>query len=197
MQAQTTQELKNKIEVQVQRNEISLREAIDASDTTEAASLKTITSYAGEVVLPRTRDIVTAREPELPLINLTLNPDATMRVKDASNTMGLILTGKWITDYARLIKLEPEYEKTLASYRSQAELQVQLVTELEGVIGIKDKKIEILDEMQAAQARRGDLYKTMAEVNRVPWYEKVFHKLAFPVGLTLGTYLGVKIANNN
>jgi hypothetical protein len=121
-------------------------------------------------------------------------PDAAVSVLDAQSTRGLLLTGKWIVDYAKMIKLSPEYEKTLESYRTAFEIQKQLTTGLEGVIDIKDKKIGVLQEMNGALQRRGDLYKDLSEVNQDSWFEKVLHKIAFPAGLAVGVVVGVVIA---
>ena len=193
----STADIQDKIEKQVSRNESELKSAIDAADTTEAASMEFIDERAGRFTTPGVRDLTPAGMRDIPVINIALRPDATMRVRDTNNNIGLILTGKWIKDYARMIKIVPEYEKTLASYRSQADVHKQLIAELEGMIGVKDKKINILEEMQTAQKDRANLYKLMAEAKSTPWYEKIWNKLAFPVGLAAGTYLGVKIANNN
>ena len=54
-----------------------------------------------------------------------------------------------------------------------------------------------LTEIAGAHEKRGNLYKTISEIESDPWYEKVFRKMAFPLGLTVGAYLGVKIADNN
>jgi hypothetical protein len=193
----TTQELLKKLEVQAQLSEKQLNEVLTEADTSVTSSIDIVFSRSATVSRPRIRGIAALSASAVPIIDLELQPDATMRVIDRNELTGLILTGKWIVDYARMIKLVPEYEKTLASYKSQAEIQQQLVNELEGVIGVKDKKIETLVEIADSQQRRGDLYKTMAEIERVPWYEKLFRKIAFPLGLTIGAYLGVKIAESN
>ncbi len=193
----TTQQLLKKLEVQSQRSEKELQDAVSRADTSEASSMELIISRNPDMRRVRTRDLSAMSATTPPRINLELEPDATMRVRDANETTGLILTGKWIIDYAKMIKLVPEYEKTLASYKSQTGIQQQLITELEGIIGVKDKKIEILSEIAESQKQRAELFKTMAEIEKDPWYQKMLRKIAFPLGLTIGAYLGVKIADNN
>jgi hypothetical protein len=193
----STQELLKRLEDRAQLSEKQLNEVLTQADTSVAASMDIVFSRSAIVSRPRTRGVVALSASAVPMIDLELQPDATMRVIGRNDLTGLILTGKWIVDYARMIKLVPEYEKTLASYKSQAEIQQQLITELEGMIGVKDKKIETLADIADSQQRRGDLYKTMAEIESIPWYEKLFRKIAFPLGLTIGAYLGVKIAENN
>jgi len=193
----STQELLKKLEVQSQRSEEQLKQVMTAADTSEASSIDIVFSRSETIPRVRTRGTVALSASAVPMIDLELQPDATMRVIDRNETTGLILTGKWIVDYAKMIKLMPEYEKTLASYKSQAEIQQQMITELEGIIVLKDKKIEILNEIDDSRKARGDLYKNIAEIQETPWHEKLFRKIAFPLGLTLGAYLGVKIAENN
>lgn len=129
-------------------------------------------------------------------ITFTLERDVVQQVRDPSGTDGVILTGTWIIKYARLIRLEPEYERTLAAYREQAELHKQLEEALEGALAVKDKKTQILDEMVTAEKRRGDLYKTLAEIQQDSWLERIWHKIAFPAGVTIGVFAGALIANN-
>ena len=193
----STQELLKKLEVQSQRSEKQLKEVMTAADTSETSSIDVVITRSGTVPRSRTRDAMASSTSPVPVIDIAVQPDATMRVIGRNDTIGLILTGKWIIDYAKMIKLMPEYEKTLASYKSQAEIQKQLITELEGIIVLKDKRIEILTEIDDSRKARGDLYKDIAEIQETPWHEKLFRKIAFPLGLTLGAYLGVKIAENN
>ena len=184
-----------KLEERVSRNEALLDSAQAVGEASEEELIEAITSRPGALPQMRTRGGSTAMAAGPALVNLTLAPDATMRIVDEEGTRGLILTGKWITDYARLIKLAPEYEKTLAGYRSQAELQKQLTAELEGVIGVKDKKIEVLGEMRDALQKRGDLYKEIADAKGENVFEKVLKKLAFPAGLAIGLAVGASLSN--
>jgi len=180
---------------QVQDNQTaldSLRAAPRGSD--EATDLDLITSQPGATASSRSRD-VGAAEAEVTDLDFPLTPDATLRVRGSNAVVGLVLNGKWITDYARLIKLAPEYEKTLASYRSQAELHKQIVAELEGLVGIKDQKIAILNEKCEALEKRGDLYKKLYESSEGNFLGKIVRKLAFPAGLALGVFAGVAAAN--
>ena len=193
----STQELLKKLEVQAQRSEEQLQEVMTATDTSETSSMDVVFSRSATIPRTRTRGTTTFGASALPMLDIELQPDATHRILDRNEMTGLILTGKWIVDYARMIKLVPEYENTLASYKSQSEIQKQLITELEGIIVLKDKKIEILNEIDDSRKARGDLYKNIAEIQEDSWYEKLFRKVAFPLGLTLGAYLGVKIAENN
>ena len=193
----STQKILHKLQLQSQQSEKQLNEVLATEDTSAVTSMDVILSRGKIGLRSTTRDLSAMATPAMTRINMELRPDATLRVIDNNDLPGLVLTGKWIIDYARMIKLVPEYEKTLASYKSQTEIQQQLVTELEGVIGVKDKKIDILNEIAGAHEKRGNLYKTMAEIESDPWYEKVFRKMAFPLGLTVGAYLGIKIADNN
>ena len=127
-------------------------------------------------------------------VDFTLEPDSSLRVKDSNGTVGLVLTGKWISDYARHVKLVPEYERLLEAHRKQAELNGQLVSELEGALEIKDQKIGVLVEIRDAERARADLYKTIAEVKGESLLEKIWKKLAFPAGLAIGVAVGVVVA---
>ena len=193
----STQELLKKLEVQAQASEEQLKKVLTSADSSETSSMDIVFSRSATIPRTRARGTSVLSASAVPRINFELQPDATQRIVDNNDMTGLILTGKWIVDYARMIKLVPEYEKTLASYKSQTQIQGQLITELEGVIGVKDQKNEILQEIADSQQKRGDLYKTMAEIHKESWYEKLFRKVAFPLGLTLGAYLGLKIAENN
>ncbi len=193
----STQELLKKLEVQAQRSEKQLQAVFTAADTSETSSMSIVIDHSGTLPRSRVRGALALSASAVPMINIELQPDATTRVIDRNEMTGLILTGKWIVDYAKMIRLMPEYEKTLASYKSQAEIKQQMITELEGIIVLKDKKIEILNEIDDSRKARGDLYKNIAEIQETPWHEKLFRKIAFPLGLTIGAYLGVKIAQNN
>lgn len=183
------------LEKQVQRNQTTL-DSLQANRAVSAGdAIAVITSQPGASPRLMARGVETAMASEVLSLDFILTPDATMRVRDSNNTLGLILTGKWISDYARLIKLEPEYQKTLASYRSQADLQKQLVTELEGVIGVKDKKVETLNEVRTALQERGDIYKRLAEVKGESFLERIMRKLAFPAGIAVGFVAGVVAVN--
>ena len=155
--------------------------------------------FVFDVIRARHAAVGTARgvndNPIIERVILTLKPDEARRVQDPNNTDGLILTGKWLQDYARLIRLEPEYESVLASYQEQARLHEQLDTVLTAALNVKDKKVAVLQEMVAAQERRGDLYKTMAEIEQESWLDKFFHKIAFPAGITVGLLVGALVAN--
>jgi len=189
-----TRDVLGKLEERVQHNEAQLDSAQGIGTASEEELIETITSRPGAVPQVRARGERAALATGPAHVDLSLMPDATTRVVDDNGTLGLVLTGKWITDYARLIKLAPEYEKTLAGYRSQAELQKQLTAELEGVIGVKDKKIEVLNEMRDALQKRGDLYKDLADAERDSIFEKALHKLAFPAGIALGLVVGAAVA---
>lgn len=194
----TTQSLQTRLEAQLERNDQSLKQALSAPDTSLDFSIETITGRTGPLWQPRSRDLEGGAAPSGPTaLNIPLTPDVTLKAVGTNQVPGFILTGKWISDYARMIKLQSEYEKALAGYRSQAELQKQLVAELEGVVEVKDKKIQVLEEMNSSLEARGDMYKRITELQGDPWYSKMLRKLAFPAGLALGIFVGVEIANNN
>lgn len=183
------------LEKQVQRNQTALDSLRANREVSEGDAIDAITSQPEATPRSTARGLDTPAAPEVLSLDFILTPDATMRVRDNNNALGLILTGKWISDYARLIKLEPEYQKTLAGYRSQAELHQQLIAEFEGVIGVKDKKIEALNEMRTALQERGDLYKKLADVKGESFLERVMKKLAFPAGIAVGFVAGVAAVN--
>lgn len=193
----TTQSLQSRLEAQLERNDESLKQVLSAPDTSLDFSIETITGRTGPLWQPRSRDLEGGTGSGLTALNIPLTPDVTLKAMGTNQVPGFILTGKWISDYARMIKLQPEYEKTLAGYRSQVELQKQLVAELEGVIEVKDKKIQVLEEMNGSLEARGDMYKRITELQGDAWYTKMLRKLAFPAGLALGIFVGVEIANNN
>ena len=120
-----------------------------------------------------------------------LPPDATFQVTDTAGTVGVVLTGTWITDYARLIRLVPEYENTLESYRSQAALYEQLIDEYKGTLDIKNQALAVQEELSQKQKERGDLYQEIAKIHRGTWLERALRKVAFPAGLAVGLIAGV------
>jgi|GEM_PF-6693837 len=146
-------------------------------------------SIAGHLGTPVSRDV------EIKTLSFPLTPDVTETVKGSNGVAGFVLTGKWITEYAKYIKLVPQYEKTLASYRAQVDIQNQLQAEMTGAMAIKDQKVNILEDMNASYSQQADLYKKIANESDTKWYEKVLHKIAFPVGLAIGIIVGVEIAD--
>ncbi|HEY5564686.1 MAG TPA: hypothetical protein VIL33_03785, partial [Rhodothermia bacterium] len=137
-----------------------------------------------------TRDV-----PEAPIpVSLTLPEDGTLTIQDELGALGVVLTGKWIEDYARLIKLQPEYERTLAAYREQAELFDQLVAHHEAALLVKDEKVVLLEELVQKQEERGDLYKDLADVRRGSWFTRFAREVAFEAGVVVGLVAGVIVA---
>ncbi len=188
----TTRDVQGKIEQQLKHNDQRLLDAMKTEDTLGDSLMQALAARAGVVPRPRGREVLsTVRSGDT--LDMSFPRDAAVSVLDRQSTKGMLLTGKWILDYAKMIKLGPEYEKTLASYRGALDIQKGLTAELEGVIGIKDKKIDVLQEMNNAQQKRGDLYKTLSEVNQESWFEQVLHKIAFPAGLAIGIVVGVVI----
>lgn len=128
-------------------------------------------------------------------VSIGLPENDTQRIVDPNQRKGLVLTGTRILHYAKLIKLEPLYETTLASYSAQAKLQQQLIAEYEGALRIKDQKVVVLNEIIEAHEQRADLYKQIAEVQENAVWERAIRKLAFPVGITVGLLAGLILSN--
>lgn len=146
----------------------------------------------GVRAMTTTREL-TATEPVE--VALDLSGDGSIQVKDEIGNPGVVLTGKWIQDYGRMILLVPEYEKTIAGYRKQAELNQQLIAEFEGAIEIKDQKNSLLSEIADTERARGDRWKALAEISGDSWWEAILRKLAFPAGITVGLIIGSNISD--
>ncbi len=191
----TTRDFTGRLQRAIERNEESLKELRTRSDTTIGRSLEMLDSLMME--RRRGRGTEVEEPPNLIRVNFIFQLDHTYRLLDPNETPGFLLTGKWISDYAKKVKLVPALERSLAAYRKQAELHNQLIGELEGAIAIKDEKNAVLQEMNRALRERGDLYKAKAEVLQDPWFKKFFRSLAYPLGFTAGVFVGVIIANNS
>ena len=178
----TTTSLNTGLETRLKQNDEELRR-MTAPLTTSDGAISAVTTI-------RTRDV------ERPILNIPLTTDETVTVVGNNNVVGFVLTGKWITEYAKYIKLVPQYEKTLASYREQVDLQDQLAAEMQGALNVKDKKIEVLVEMNDSYKRQAELYKKIADEQSDKWYEKVLRRIAFPVSLAAGIIIGVEIGKN-
>ena len=129
-------------------------------------------------------------------VSFSLEPDEARQVQDPRDTRGLILTGKWLQDYATLIRLQPEYEAAIAAYKTQATLHEQVESAYADALVVKDKKDTVLKEMLTAQENRAILYKTMADIERESWLDRFFHKIAFPAGVTIGLFVGSYVARH-
>ncbi len=185
----TTRDIDSRLKEQLRRNDEQLRKLL--SDSTSRGSLDSLPMDE-----PLSRGLDEVPTPTILRVDFLLRADQTYRVSDSNGMPGFLLTGKWINDYAQKIRLVPALEQTLSGYRKQAELNNQLIGEMETALGIKDQKIAVLEEINDALRERGDLYKTKSEILSDPWYTKLFRSLSYPLGFTAGVFVGVIIANN-
>jgi len=191
----TTKDINARLRKQLDKNDQALKSLLTKGDTTVTGSLKSLDSLTFR--RPRSRGLEVEEPANVFRVNFNFQQDQTYRLLDPNGNPGFLLTGKWISDYARKIRLVPALEKSLAGYRKQAELQNQLIGEFETAIGIKDQKNAVLEEMNHALKERGDLYKAKSELLSDPWYKKLFRTLSYPIGFTAGVFVGVIIANNS
>jgi hypothetical protein len=180
---------------QIERNENRLRALRAGVAESGAEALDLILPQPRVLGAPRgARD--TPASPATFRVSFPLESNEARRIQDPNNTDGLILTGTKLTDYAKLLLLEPEYELTLASYRQQTQLHEQLVSVYADALQVKDKKVAVLLELVTAHEQRAKLYKTMADIQRESWLDRFFHKIAFPAGITIGVFVGSMVARN-
>ncbi len=191
----TTRDINSRLRKQLDKNDKALKVLLNKADTTVSGSLKSLDSLTFQ--RPRSRGLEVEEPPDFFQVDFNFMQDQTYRLLDPNGNPGFLLTGKWISDYARKIKLVPALEKTLAGYRKQTELQNQMIGEFETTIGIKDQKNGVLEEINRALKERGDLYKAKSELLSDPWYKKLFRTLSYPIGFTAGVFVGVIIANNS
>ncbi|HUF08596.1 MAG TPA: hypothetical protein VMO47_04700 [Rhodothermales bacterium] len=195
----TTENLVDRFRSVVDASERRLAQS-DTAVITRVDVSRALVNYGVSFVDPQgvDRGPTTTRDvPEAPIpVLLTLPEDGTLTIQDELGALGVVLTGKWIEDYARLIKLQPEYERTLAAYREQAELFDQLVARHEAALHLKDEKVVLLEELVQKQEERGDLYKDLAEVRRGSWFTRFAREIAFEAGVVVGLVAGVIVAKN-
>ena len=195
----TTENLVDRFRSVVDASERRLAES-DTAVITRVDVSRALVNYGVSFVDPQgvDRGPTTTRDvPEAPIpVSLTLPEDGTLTIQDEIGALGIVLTGKWIEDYARLIKLQPEYERTLAAYREQAELFDQLVARHEAALQVKDQKVVLLEELVQKQEERGNLYKELADVRRGSWFTRFAREVAFEAGVVVGLVAGVIVAKN-
>jgi len=195
----TTENLVDRFRSVVDASERRLAES-DTAVITRVDVSRALVNYGVSFVDPQgvDRGPTTTRDvPEAPIpVSLTLPEDGTLTIQDELGALGIVLTGKWIEDYARLIKLQPEYERTLAAYREQAELFDQLVARHEAALLVKDEKVVLLEELVQKQEERGNLYKDLADVRRGSWFMRFAREIAFEAGVVVGLVAGVIVAKN-
>lgn len=143
----------------------------------------------------RTRDITTrgaerAADPFF-RVDFEFPSDAVFKLQDASERKAVALTGSKIVDYARTLKLFPEYEKQLENYRTQTALFERLAAEHGATIQLKDAKIEILESRVGAERERADLFKTMADARKEGFFDSFLRKAGLIVGFAAGVAVGV------
>jgi hypothetical protein len=124
-------------------------------------------------------------------VNFEFANDAVMKLRDTSDRPAVALTGSKIVDYARHLKLFPEFEKQLENYRTQTALFEKLVAEYDATIQVKDAKIEILETRVEAEHDRAELFKTMADARKEGFFDSFLRKAGLIVGFAAGVAVGV------
>ena len=162
------------------------------SDLAAIASLRDVTRLpATPATDVATRSLGTRGNADFFEIRFT--PDSVTEVKDSAGATGVLLTGTKIIDYARLLKLRPEYEGQIENYKAQSRLQDQLIDKLQAQIEIKNAQVENLQLQKETERERADIYKTMAEVNKEGFFDKFMRRAALPIGLVVGLVVGAAV----
>ena len=192
----STRDIGARLQQQLEKNDQRLRAMFGNTDASLATSLGNLDSLTA-IEAPRSRGLDDmGAVPDFFRVDFLLTQDHTYRIVDANNSPGFVLTGKWISDYAKKSRLVPALEQALAGYRTQSELNNQLLGEMEAALGIKDQKIDVMQEMNQTLKERGDLYKAKSEILQDPWFKKLFRSLSYPLGFTAGVFVGVVLSNN-
>lgn len=126
-------------------------------------------------------------------VDFELPVDGVTQLRDVSDRRAVALTGSKIVDYARHLKLFPEYEKQLENYRAQTVLFDKLIAEYDGTLEVKDAKIEILETTVAAERERSELFKTMADARKERFFDSFLRKAGLVVGFAAGVAVGVLV----
>jgi hypothetical protein len=124
---------------------------------------------------------------------VSFTPDSVTEVKSPGGKTGIFLTGTKIIDYARLLKLFPEYEGQLGNYQEQSRLQDQIIDKLHAQIEVKSAQVTNLEERNTTERERSEIYKTMAEINKEGFWDKFMKHAALPVGLVVGLLVGAAV----
>ncbi len=117
--------------------------------------------------------------------------DGVTQLRDSNDRRAVALTGAKIVDYARNLKLFPEYEKQIESYRAQTVLFDKLVAEYDATLQVKDAKIQILETTVEAERERAELFKTIAEVRKESFFDSFLRRAGLIVGFAAGVAVGV------
>jgi len=117
--------------------------------------------------------------------------DGITQLRDPNDRRAVALSGGKIVDYARNLKLFPEYEKQLENYRAQTVLFDKLVAEYDATLEVKDAKIEILETTVDAERERSELFKTMADARKEGFFDSFLRKAGLIVGFAAGVAVGV------
>lgn len=124
-------------------------------------------------------------------VNFEFANDAVMKLRDTNERQAVALTGSKIVDYARNLKLFPEFEKQLENYRAQTVLFDELVSKYDTTIVLKDKEIELLGETVKAHQERAEVFKTMADARKEGFFDSFLRKAGLIVGFAAGVAVGV------
>ncbi len=117
--------------------------------------------------------------------------DAVTEVRDRNDGRALALTGSKIVDYARTLRLFPEYEKQLENYRAQTALFDKLISEFDATLAVKDAKIENLQTTAEAHRERAEIFETMADAQKESSFDSFLRKAGLIVGFAAGVAVGV------
>lgn len=124
-------------------------------------------------------------------VDFEFSIDGVTQLRDANDRRAVALSGTKIVDYARNIKLFPEYEKQLENYRAQTVLFDKLVAEYDATLEVKDAKIEILETTVEAEHGRAELFKSMADARKEGFFDSFLRKAGLIVGFAAGVAVGV------
>lgn len=126
-------------------------------------------------------------------VGFSLDPDALYQVKDPAGQMGLVLTGKLVSDYAQKCQLVPVYEQTIADYRIHAETQKSLIAQMDTTMSLQNRKMGVMGEHIGLLEQNVELYKEIVKIKQGGIWEKFLRKIAFPAGIAVGLVAGANL----
>lgn len=119
--------------------------------------------------------------------------DTTLILQDEAGERALLLTGRWIVDYARKVELVKEYEALHASYEQYVDLQQKVIDEHETVLELEAQENRLLHEVAERERERAEAYRGLADARRGGVLDRFLRKIAFPAGIAIGLAVGVAI----